>query len=475
MPTPWECWFCNKAFGTYKLAHEHETQCSRLHGWEINEEEAERFAQNNPNTCQGGEKGIHSVECVAKRVPFAWVRVAEDLEFDAGAQASVRSDWMTGSGGVADGEDMADIEDVGQAGERPLEAQQVYAQFEAAHSRAAQRRKGEFVGGGWSKMARNTRKRQENLGWWSGEQVQGGGESKPRARGARVEAAAAALDAHGGAAEPVKVPELREVEQFPVKRGRQLERVLEATHGVLPFNFSAVDNGTRPVGVPTLASLAQLPEYLRDPDTHHRWKWGEDVLPPEMERQLGVGSDLKSQLGKKDLRRLGGAEEGEVTSQASSILRKKSIANMNKDMVMARLEEINVRFDEACGVATLRGLLVGKCPGPLVCGIARWAAEGGGAGAQSARLPPCLSTLLASRPVEHERFVRAQGLELRGGAAELRSGCGAVGWGDWWCAPWHGRRRDRARSRPQAQELEAAKGPPLRAAARAPRLATCQR
>ena len=99
-------------------------------------------------------------------------------------------------------------------------------------------------------------------------------------------------------------------------------------------------------------------------DAHRRWKFGEDIQPPEMERPLGVGSDLKAKLGKRDVKRLGGAVDGEEATQASSILRKKAIANMNKEAVMARLDEMSVRFDEVQGVATLRSLLVGESPQP---------------------------------------------------------------------------------------------------------------
>jgi hypothetical protein len=86
-PTPWECWFCSRKFATYASATEHEEPCGRLHGWEINEQEAREVGKALEEECNkrcNAKPGQpHSVECFAARVPYAWVRVQEDMEFDA--------------------------------------------------------------------------------------------------------------------------------------------------------------------------------------------------------------------------------------------------------------------------------------------------------------------------------------------------------------------------------------------------------
>jgi hypothetical protein len=69
-----------------------------------------------------------------------------------GTRATNAADGLGNGDGDGDGFDLEDI------GEKQLEADAVYAQMQSVHQKMAARVKGSFVGGGWSKMARNTRR-----------------------------------------------------------------------------------------------------------------------------------------------------------------------------------------------------------------------------------------------------------------------------------------------------------------------------
>ena len=206
-PTPWRCWFCDDGFGTYQQAYDHEVDCARKHGWEINEAEAQakaRELEREFSQCCPGKS--HTAECMMSRVPYAWVRVQEDMEFEARQE-----------GAGAAGEDWVhDIENVGEA---QMTVEAVHAQLKAAQAAAVERKHKAFVGGGWSKMARNTRKRQDLRSHHGLPENQTGmGDS-------------ATLEGHSA---------LGESEQFCRKRVEWLEKQLAASHGVIAFNFSAV-------------------------------------------------------------------------------------------------------------------------------------------------------------------------------------------------------------------------------------------
>ena len=298
IPRPWQCWFCPRDFGTLDQATAHELECSRLHGWEIDEKVAQEHAAKHPfNKCPGAKDGSHAYECIAQRVPYAWVRVKNEQEFDARQLEAGGNEWMVDQEPATwDNVDMEDLGQEHQGQEHQMEAEQVYEQMLTARKQGTEALRAEthkFVGGGWSKMARNTRKRQELRAAQHRAPSRAGTDTDRDRDSATqmLEAAGIETGMGDGGGEGLGVGKgllgalgmdicLSESEQFPPHRAQMLEKILEATHRVLSFNFSSVANGSIPVGVPTAFALEQLPEYLRDPENHFHYSIGEEVTIP---------------------------------------------------------------------------------------------------------------------------------------------------------------------------------------------------
>ena len=291
IPRPWQCWFCPRDFGTLDQATAHELECSRLHGWEIDEKAAHEHAAKHPfNKCPGAKDGSHAYECIAQRVPYAWVRIKNEQEFDARQLEAGGNAWMADQEPVKwDEVDMEDLGQEHQGQEHQMEAKQVYEQMLTARKQGTEALRAEthkFVGGGWSKMARNTRKRQE-LRAAKHRTPSRADTDTDRDRDSATqmpEGAGIETGMGGGGGEGLGALGmdscLSESEQFPPHRAPLLEKILQATHRVLSFNFSSVANGSIPVGVPTAFALEQLPEYLRDPENHFHYSIGEEVTIP---------------------------------------------------------------------------------------------------------------------------------------------------------------------------------------------------